>query len=299
MVDDALSRAAHGSLKWAQSNVAKIGAGLLVVALGGLGYLVYEWRSGSEAQAASVELGRAVLKQRGYVSETPRTDDETRDPTPTFKTREERTEAALASYRAVASKHKGTGAGMLARLGEAGVLLDKRDLDGALAAFGEVKDSPLGKADVDVRARALEGIGFALEEKGDIDGAIKSFRELENTDVRGFRELGMFHQARLLVGKGEVDKAKELAKTARERLQQPSETKPFTYLENAVTDLLRQIDPSAVPDSPSIGGRQLSAEDIRRLQEEFQRRVKEAQEKAAGSHGDEDPGHESAPVETP
>lgn len=298
LVDDALARATDGSLKWLRSNAVKLAGGAIVLALGGVGYLVYELRSGSEAQAASAELARAVLNQRGYISETPRGEDETADPTPTFKSREERTQATLAAYREVVAKHKGTGAAMLARLGEAGVLLDQRDYDAALSAFRDVKDSPLGAADADVRARALEGIGFALEGKGDTEGALKSFRELENTDIRGFKELGMYHQARLHLAKGESEKATELAKAARERLQRPSDTRPFTYLDVAVDDLLRQLDPSAVPSSPGVGGRPLSAEDIRRLQEEFQRRMQEAQEKAAGEHDDHE-GHDHAPVETP
>lgn len=296
LVDDALARATHSSVNWLRSNAGKIAGGALLVVLGGAGYLLYEWRAAKEAQAASVELGRAVLSQRGYISETPRSDEENLDPTPTFKSKEERSKATLSAYRAVVAEHKNTGAGILARLGEAGVLLDEGDWDGALAAYRDVKESPLGAADVDVRGRALEGMGFALEGKGDADGALKSFRELENTDVRGFKELGMYHQARLHVGRGEVDKAKELLSGARERLERPSDTRPFTYLSVAVDDLLRQVDPSAVPEKAGIGGRPLGAEDIRRLQEEFQKRMKEAQEKAAehdDEHGDE------APVETP
>src|SRR5690606_38917234 len=122
-----------------------------------------------------------------YVSETP-PPAEAKDPTPTFKTAEEKTKAALEAYRKVVSEYGKTGPGMLAKLGEAGVLLDAKDWDGALAAFREVKESPLGKADVDVRARAVEGIGFAYEGKGQLDEALKAFEELEKTDVRGFKE---------------------------------------------------------------------------------------------------------------
>lgn len=287
MVDDAFARGVDGGLKWVRSNVGKVAGIVGVLILGGVGYLVYEMRATKEAQAASSELGRAVLNERGYISETP-SDGDADDPTPTFASREERAQAALSAYRGVATKYKGSGAGMLARLGEGGVLLDEKDWDGALAAYREAKDSPLGAADLDVRARALEGIGFALEGKGDIDGAIKSFRELENTDVRGFKELGMYHQARLYVVKGDEEKAKELAKATRERLQRPSETRPFVYLNVAVDDLLRQIDPASVPEQAGVGGRPLSSEDIRRLQEEFQRRVQEAQEAAAGSEAPEE-----------
>ena len=304
IVDDALTRSVHGAVKWLQTNAAKVGGAVVLVAVGGAGYLLWDMQSGKTAEAASVELGKAVLNQRGYVSDTP-PPAEAKDPTPTFKTREERTKATLEAYRKVTAEYGKTGPGMLARLGEGGVLLDSKDWDGALAAFNEVKESPLGKADVDVRGRALEGIGFAHEGKGELDQALKAFQELENTDVRGFKELGMYHQARVLLAKGEKEKAKTLATSARERIQKPSDTRPFSYLEVAVDDLLRKIDPAAVPDRQNVGGRPLSAEDIRRLQEEFQRRMKEAEEKAkqhadehAGEQG-EDHDHDEAPVETP
>ena len=306
IVDDALIRGVHSSVSWMKSNAAKVAGVALLAALGGVGYLVWDMQNAKTAEAASVELGKAVLNQRGYISDTP-PPAELKDPTPTFKTREERNKAALEAYRKVVSEYGNTGAGMLARLGEAGVLLDEKDWDGALAAYREVKESPLGQADLDVRARALEGIGFAHEGKGELDQALKAFQELENTDVRGFKELGMYHQARVLVEKGETEKAKTLATSARERIQRPDDTRPFSYLEVAVDDLLRKIDPSALPARAGVGGRPLSADDIRRLQEEFQRRMMEAEEKAKeheAEHGDHGPGdhdHEPtpAPVEAP
>ena len=46
---------------------------------------------------------------------------------PTFKSADERRDAALAKYRDVETKYAGTGAAILARLAEAGLLLDKAD----------------------------------------------------------------------------------------------------------------------------------------------------------------------------
>ena len=63
-------------------------------------------------------------------------------PTPVFKSAEERRDTALASYRKVTSTYPGTGAAILARLGEAGLLLDKRNWDGA-TAYRDVKASAL------------------------------------------------------------------------------------------------------------------------------------------------------------
>ncbi len=69
----------------------------------------------------------------------------------------ERRDAALAKYREVESKFAGTGAAILARLAEAGLLLDKGDAKGAEAAYEDVKASPLAQADAQVRGRATRG----------------------------------------------------------------------------------------------------------------------------------------------
>jgi hypothetical protein len=293
MVDDALARGTDRAVRWAKDNVSTIQWVLLAAIVGGAGYGIYEWRMGVRAERASADLIRGVLDERGRISETHTggADDDTRDPTPTFKSYDERRAAALGAYRDVANKYKGTGAAILGRLGEAGVLLDKKDWDGALAAYRDVKGSPLAAADIDVRGRAIEGIGFALEGKGDTDGAMHAFRELENTDARGFKELGMYHQARLLFAKGDKDKAKELLKGAREKLHASGETHPFTFLETAVDDLLRRIDPSLVADRPmgGAGGKQLTPEDIERLKAQIQRQMQQAQEKSNAAGGGSTP----------
>ena len=152
---------------------------------------------------------------------------------------------------------------------------------GPTEAYGDVKASALSTADVMVRGRALEGIGLALEGKGDLDGALKAFRELENTDTRGLKELGMYHQARILFAKGDTDKPRELLKGARERLKgtaSPSnagplgESHPFQFLESQVDDLLRRIDPSAIPapTAPAPGGGSgITPEQLQQLQEQL------------------------------
>ena len=65
--------------------------------------------------------------------------------------------------------------------------------------------------------------------------------------MKGFKELGMYHQARVLEAKGDKDKAKELLKSIRERVNKPGEGHPFPYLESVAEDRLRALDPSEVP----------------------------------------------------
>ena len=170
------------------------------------------------------------------------------------------------------------------------LLLDKHDIAGARTAFDDVKDSPLAKADAEVHGRALEGLGFAKEleaegqegdaRKASLEDAGKSTRELENTDVLGFQELAMYHQARILEKEGDTAKAIELLKKLHERITKPGENHPFvTYLEHVADDRLRALDPTALPAKPAgqLGGatgNQLSQAQIRRMIEQAQKNQK-------------------------
>lgn len=254
---------------WLQNNqkAVQIGGGALAVGLlAAGGYLFYQQKHEADA---SIDLSHAIADDRGLIGEPPPDDDENRikDPRPIFKTAADKREAALAKYKGVQSKYPGTGAAFLARLGEASVLLDKRDADGAIAAYTDAKGSPLAGADIEVRGRAIEGLGFAYELKArldapnkdkHLDAALAEFKALENAiDAKGFKELGMYHQSRVLQAKGDTAKAKELLVQLRERLSKPGETHPFAYLEEMAADRLRILDPKAVPPKPKYNEAQL------------------------------------------
>jgi hypothetical protein len=295
MVDDALARALAGSMRWLKANFGAIQWVILGLIALGIGYVVYDWRSVKRAEAASNELLKGTVAEKGRISGTssPKPEDGMPDdPTPVFKSLDERRDTALASYRKVTSSYPGSGAAILARLGEAGVLLDKRNWDGALAAYRDVKNSPLAAADPTVRGATLEGIGLALEGKGEIEEALRSFHELEGTNVAGQKELAQYHQARILFAKGDVDKAKDLLKSAKDHIKGHStsssaapEARPFAFLESQIDDLLRRIDPTAVPSTPppGAGAGSMSPEDMQRFQQEMQRRMAERKQKAPPS----------------
>ncbi len=276
--------------KWAKKNQSLVTAviGVAVVGIAGaIGYVAYERKHEAEA---SVQLAKAIADERGRIGDPDKDDDpdRPRDPTPMFKTTDERREAALTGYRAVESAYKGTGAAILARLAEGSLLLDKEDADGALGAYSDVSTTPLAKADGEVRGRALEGMGFAYELKADAAGAGgsadllekagKEYRELENTDVPGFKELGMYHQARILQKQGQTPAAIEILKKLHERLHAGSDDHRFVYLEQVADDALRAIAPDALPPKqPAPGGRvrggknQLDPEQLKKLYEQLQR----------------------------
>lgn len=283
--------------EWAKRNqkLVQIVGGAIAVGLVGIaGFLYFDHKREVDA---SVLLTQAVADDRGQIGEPPKDvdPDVAAAAGPFFKTFDERRDAALAKYREVESKFPKTGAAILARLSEGSLLLDKRDPDGAAAAFTDVRNSPLAAADQEVKGRSIEGLGFAYELKARLDPndaakhndeALKTYKELENTvDVRGFKELAIYHQARLHEVKGEKDKAKELLINLRDRLQKPEETAApgvpptpgFPFLREVAMDRLRELDPMAAP-KPGAGapgrppGSQLTPEQIRKLIEDAQRK---------------------------
>jgi hypothetical protein len=257
--DPILERAAQAS-KWIREHRPVFGGLLAIVVLGAAGALGWDaWQDKRNADA-SVLLAQGFAADLGRIA--PAQDDDTDDESttrqlyPAFKSNVERRDAALAKYRSVETKFAGTGAATLARLAEGSLLLDSGDAKGAIAAYGVVKASPLGQADAEVRGRALEGTGFADEllAKSDaanqaryLDDALDQFKALEAVDVDGFKELGMYHQARVLLAKGDSAKAVDLLKQVEGRLSEPGDSHPFAYLQFVVEDRLRELDPTALP----------------------------------------------------
>jgi hypothetical protein len=259
--DPLLERAARAG-KWIREHRQTFGGLVAVGALAAAGAVGFTyWQDKRNAEASSL-LGQALGDERGRISDKDEDDDDSksRQLYPTFKSAAERRDAALAKFRALESKYGGTGAAILARLAEGSLLLDAGDPKGALAAYEDVKASPLARADVEVRGRALEGIGFAHEllAQGDaagagkqLDDAASAFKEMEQLDAEGLKELGTYHQCRVLIAKGDKPKAIELLKDLQKKVNEPGEAHPFSYLGFVVEDRLRELDPTALPPKAS------------------------------------------------
>lgn len=266
---DSLLESASRARRWVGQHREAFG-GLMAVAVlatGGLfGWMYWQDKRIDEASAV---LAQAFADQHGHISE--KADDEDDDEArakqlyPTFKSAADRREAALAKYRAVESKYSGTGAAILARLSEGALLLDAGDAKGAIAAYDDVSSSALARADAEVRGRAIEGRGFALEllaqtDTADAeklrDGALLAYRDLQSVDMPGMKELGMYHEARVLLTKGDKAKAIDLLKEVHKIVGESDGSHRFSYLEFVVEDRLRELDPNALPPKPkaSPGG---------------------------------------------
>ncbi len=282
MVDDALARSSSAVSKWIRENFGIIQWVILGSLAAGGGYLFYQSRLDTTVANASGDLmagdprrprprrrrGQALGRGEGGGSHQGLQD----------RGRAQRRGAGQLPEGGGRAR-RGTNAATLARLGEAGDYLDKREWDKALEGYSAVASSPLAGADPDVKVRALEGLGFAKEGKGDLDGALAAFKEIEGIDGRGNKELGLYHQGRVWLARGDKDKAKDLLKQAHDKLEQPStEGTALRYLQQMTDEDLRRIDPSLVPEkAPLIGGPKggsMSPDEIDKLRRKYEEMMK-------------------------
>jgi tetratricopeptide (TPR) repeat protein len=249
MVDDVVARGTHRLVQFGRKHFNIIQWVLVLGIAGGIGWSIFSWRTKKTTAKSSDALMVGVDAELGRVATEAPGDPQAGklDPRPTFTTEEERLKAAEKGYEAAATQSPGSGTAILAKLGEAGIAYDQGKFDDAKAAYESVLGSELAKHDADVKLRALEGVGLCLEAKGDADGALKSFTELEKSDEPGFGALGMFHQARVLLNKGEKDKAKDLLAKVSEKLAKEKTLYQGAYIERASKDLMAIIDPASAP----------------------------------------------------
>jgi hypothetical protein len=266
---DSLLESASRARRWVGQHRDAFGGLVAVAVLATGGFFGWMYWQDKRTDDASAVLAQAFADQHGHISE--KADDEDDDEGrakqlyPTFKSAADRREAALTKYRAVESKYAGTGAAILARLSEGALLLDAGDAKGAIAAYDDVSSSALARADAEVRGRAIEGRGFALElltqtdtaDKDKLrDSALLAYRDLQSVDMPGMKELGMYHEARVLLAKGDKAKAIDLLKEVHKVVGESDGSHRFSYLEFVVEDRLRELDPNALPPKPkaSPGG---------------------------------------------
>ena len=266
---DKLARGSDAFFKWCRSNWKVLQWVIVGVIVVGAGSLVFVYRQGEASAAASDAYFAGVEAEQGVVIK-PKADKRSEDAKKSDKRRifpsdEARQKAALSSYDKVISEKAGSAAAILGQLGKAGVLLEQRAWDKAIAAYQAVLKTEMA-TDADVKNRSLEGIGFAQEGQKKLKAATATFEKLLKAKQPTFRMLGQYHLARVLKAEGKVDEAKKKLVAARKKLEKlrleagkdsSGSVNPYRYLSRAVDDALRLIDPKAVPPKVlpgSLGG---------------------------------------------
>jgi hypothetical protein len=283
IVDDALARGTHAATGFLKAHFNKLQWIVVLGIAGGIGYQIYAHRRDKAEAAATDKLVaglEAELARVGGASEPdPMTGIE--DTRKSFADHTARLASSEKAYRAAVGSDT---VGTLARIGLAGTLFDQGKFQDALKEYQAVRLSQLASTDADLRCRAIEGVGLSEEGLGHAEQAQAAFGELAKSDVVGFGPLGLYHQARIALKKGDREKAKELSKSALEKLEKAKGSdktvamgSPPGFTESAARDLLGSIDPSAAarPSTPT-----LTPEQIKRLTEQAQGDGKEISREA-------------------
>ncbi len=246
---DALMTATLRAMEWASKRKTQlayaVGGSILA---GGIAFGAWYYKATRE-EKATARISEGAFAEVVAPWWAPMEDPEIVKRLPSFPSEPERQNWALVAYSDAKTKYGDTGPGLLARLAEAGILLDKRDWDGALAAYEDVRKSPLGQADAGVKFACAEGLGYAHEGKGLLDDARKDFELLASLTAKNAKPQGLYHQARIDLQKGDKPAAITKLKAARELVIAPGAPSSM-HLKRQIDRLLGLLDPSSLPPKP-------------------------------------------------
>jgi len=243
--------AAAGS--WASENrpiVLGIVAAIVLAFAGGIGWYYYaqgQSEAAGQALADAIEIAAAEIRAE---DEIPDEDDG-----PSYTSATARAEAALEAYQAVIDDHGGTEAAIWAQLGRGEALLDLGRHAEAREAFERAIQA--GGDDAAVVWRGLEGKGFTYEAEENWEEALGVYRELSRVDDGRFDPVAKYHIARMYIARGETEQATETLSTLVESLREAADDEDqqeFAYVLAQAEVRLRELDPSAVPARPTLGG---------------------------------------------
>jgi tetratricopeptide (TPR) repeat protein len=258
IVDDAFVRVTDKVSRFLKKRANTLQWVIVLGVVGWLGWEVYQWQMGRVEARSSDYLFEGVQAENGRVGdpeEKGKADNRgIIDPSPIYKTHEERLNAALKDYEEAALERPSAAPAAFALLGKGGVLLELGKNDEALAAYEAARASPASEKNDVIRAGALEGIGLAREGKNDLEGAQKAFEELQQ--LPGYEPLAMYQRARIKDRAGDKAGAKELLNKVFEKLGPPPPAGmpgvPESHLNAALRERAAQLAGSVDPTGKEI-----------------------------------------------
>ncbi|MBI3179795.1 MAG: tetratricopeptide repeat protein [Deltaproteobacteria bacterium] len=206
--DDAFLAAAKGGARWigthrGQVVLAVIAAAAVILSTWGVVQYIAERDS-----EASWLFAKALATLEGTVGEASPALDDDRPARPHFASDQEKWAAARAQFQEVIDRAGTSGVSKLALFYAADLDEKLGKQEEAMQAFlrlvGELspRDSLL--------FLAVERAALLQEAKGDVDAALNTLARLSNVEGSFYRDMATYHQARLYLAKGEVERARNL-----------------------------------------------------------------------------------------
>lgn len=152
----------------------------------------------------------------------------------TFGSKFHKDEALLKEYIGVREKAKTDAVKKTALLGMARAYLGLGKYEEAKKAFDSLAKDPSG---MDGMLHFIyEGFGFTYEGLGKMDEAVNQFKRLEKCEDGSYRELALYHQARISESQGKKDEAGKLYKQISDAINSAQEMSPLlAYLQEKIS----------------------------------------------------------------
>jgi tetratricopeptide (TPR) repeat protein len=235
-------------------------AGIIVAGGSAVGYLTVSANQDREATGLLWEASRAAASPLEGEAGAATAEE-------TFASVQARAEAAAERFGRVLEEHPRSRAAAWARVGRANALLQAGEADRAVKAFEEALEAADGTT---LRWRALEGLGFAHEAAERWAEATKQYEAMEKLGDESIALEARYHLARIQLAQGKEDDALGALKKLRDALR-GDDAPRLPFLSDQVDQLIRRIDPQAIPAGSGTGGGSLSPQEmqelLRRLQE--------------------------------
>ncbi|MEZ4450087.1 MAG: tetratricopeptide repeat protein, partial [Nannocystaceae bacterium] len=207
----------QGAVKQAGRSAAQRGrlviVGVLLAAAGVVGAVVWQATStSSSAQATRLLAGAAAMESRGQIGDAQSLLGQASEhpPFPIVADEGARKASIDQSLADLQSTAAGSGAARAAGLLEGAEHMREGDFAGAEKAYRGYLDAEPRSP---IAFLAREGLALALEAQGDVDGALRELRALAGDKGSFYREMALYHQARLLAAASRKDEAIAALKT--------------------------------------------------------------------------------------
>lgn len=241
----------QAGVKEVGQRAARRGPTVAIAALLGVGAVTAIVVVYARGQQASASATRVLAEAAAYESRAAVGDPELllgksakRRPTsPVVKDEAARTEAVDKALGELTAQAGGSGAEIDGMLMRAARLMREGKAAEAEAEYRSFLER--GGAGHPLRWAAREGLGFAREAQGDLDGALVEFTALAGEKGVFYRDMGLYHRARVLERQGKKDEA--LTVYHQYIAEYPLSDPSIAQVE--VKKRLEELDPKAVVDA--------------------------------------------------
>lgn len=187
---------------------------------------------------------------------------------PVFASRSERTKKSAETFASVAKRFPDKAVALWSKVAEGAAQMELNAPDKALANFEEAGGK--AQSQVELKTRAVEGAGIALEAQDKLPDALKRYEELKTLNGDASKNLAEYHIARIKLKQGDREGGKQMLKALYDRLSsQPEGTPPSRFLRGEVEVRLSEIDSSLVDKGTTGSGESFSPEQLQRLIEQL------------------------------